>query len=115
MRSSMNTGWRIWFAFLIIAALYGLVMIGDAQKAAEINETGVLTVQQQTVAGVWQVADLAAIIVYELMVAVVAIASLGLYLISRDDPTLEVEADPPHGAHVVRRPSDDREKADKPM
>jgi hypothetical protein len=102
----MSTGWRIWFAFLIIAALYGLVMIGDAQEVAELNASKVLGAPQQTVVGLWQVADLAAIIVYELIIAVVAIASLGLLLISRDDPPLEIEEPPSRGAHVVREPSD---------
>lgn len=97
----MNTGWRIWFAFLIIASLYGFVMIGDAQRAAEVNEAGAVSASQQTVNGLWQLADVAAIIVYELIVAVVALASLGLFLISRDDPPAEFEG-PPSGAHVVR-------------
>ena len=57
MGDSTSTGWRIWFAFLAIAALYGFVMIGDAQRAAEINEAGVLTAQQQTVNGPWQLAN----------------------------------------------------------
>jgi hypothetical protein len=106
----MNTGWRIWFAFLIIAALYGFVMIGDAQRAADVNEAGALGAAQQTVAGVWKVADVAAIIVYELIVAVVAIASLGLFLISRDDPPVEVEQPTRRGAHVEPVPS---EKSDR--
>jgi len=96
----MNTGWRIWFAFLIIAALYGFVMIGDAQRAADVNAAGAMSASQQTVNGLWQVADVAAIIVYELIVAVVAIASLGLFLISRDDPPVEVEQPTRRGAHA---------------
>jgi hypothetical protein len=50
----MSTGWKIWFAFLIIAALHAFVMIGDARRATEINEPGVLTAQQQMVNGLWQ-------------------------------------------------------------
>jgi hypothetical protein len=49
--------------------------------------------------GSWQ--TLTAIIVYELIVAVVAVASLGLFLISRADPPTEIEK-PPRGAHVGR-------------
>jgi len=97
----MSTGWRIWFAFLIIAALYGFVMIGDAQRTADINEVGAETAQQQTVNALWKLADVAAIIVYELIVAVVAVASLGLFLISRADPPAEIEKSP-RGAHVGR-------------
>lgn len=103
MRTSMTNGWRIWFAFLIVAALYGLVMLGDAQEAADLNAAGASTAPQQTVAGVWQVADVAAIIVYELIVAVVTIASLGLLLISRDDPPAELEEISPRGAHARDR------------
>jgi len=96
----MSNGWRIWFALLIIAALYGLVMLADAREVADINASGASTVAHQTVAGVWQVADVAAIIVYELIVAVVTIASLGLLLVSRDDPPAELEEIPPRGAHA---------------
>lgn len=106
----MKTGWRIWFGFLIIAALYGFVMIGDAQQAAELNEAGALGAAQQTVAGVWKVADVAAIIVYELIVSVVAIASLGLFLISRDDPPDEAEQPPRRGAHVEPVPSEQSDR-----
>ena len=100
----MSNGWRIWFALLIVAALYGLVMLGDAQDVADLNASGAPTVTQQTVAGVWQVADVAAIIVYELIVAVVTIASLGLLLISRDDPLAEREEISPRGAHAREKP-----------
>jgi hypothetical protein len=96
----MSNGWRIWFAILIVASLYGLVMLGDAQEVADINSSGASTVTQQTVAGIWQVADVAAILVYELIIAVVAIASLGLLLISRDDPPAEPEETSPRGAHA---------------
>jgi len=105
----MNTGWRIWFAFLILAALYGFVMIADAQRAADLNAAGAVSASQQTVNGLWQVADVAAIIVYELIVAVVAIASVGLFLISRDDPPVEVEQPPRRGAHAERSASDHRD------
>jgi len=104
----MNTGWRIWFAFLIIAALYGFVMIGDAQRAAEVNESGAVSASQQTVNGLWQVADVATIIVYELIVAVVAIASLGLFLVSRDDEPIEEPTR--SGAHVEPVPSGNGER-----
>lgn len=100
MKTSVSNGWRIWFALLIIAALYGLVMLADAREVADINAAGASTVAHQTVAGVWQVADVAAIIVYELIVAVVTIASLGLLLISRDDPLAELEEISPRGAHA---------------
>jgi hypothetical protein len=99
----MSNGWRIWFALLIVAALYGLVMISDAREVADLNASGVSTVAQQTVASVLEVADVAAIIVYELIVAVVAIASLGLLLISRDDPPAEFEEISPRGAHARNR------------
>ena len=100
----MSNGWRIWFAFLIIASLYGLVMLADAGEVADINDAEASTVTQQTVAGIWQVADVAAIVVYELIVAVVAIASLGLLLISRDDPPAEREEVSPRGAHAREKP-----------
>jgi len=96
----MSNGWRIWFALLILAALYGLVMLSDAREVADLNASGVSTVAQQTVASVLEVADVAAIIVYELIVAVVGIASLGLLLISRDDPPVELEEISPRGAHA---------------
>jgi len=99
----MSNGWRIWFALLIIAALYGLVMLSDARELADLNASGASTVTQQTVASVLEVADVAAIIVYELIVAVVAIASLGLVLISRDDPPAELEEISPRGAHARDR------------
>ncbi|HEX6145695.1 MAG TPA: hypothetical protein VF083_02885 [Acidimicrobiia bacterium] len=100
----MSNGWRIWFALLIIAALYGLVMLADAGEVAVINDAGASTVTQQTVAGIWQVADVAAIIVYELIIAVVTIASLGLLLISRDDPPAEREEVSSRGAHRREKP-----------
>lgn len=100
----MSNGWRIWFALLIIAALYGLVMLADAGEVAVINDAEASTVTQQTVAGIWQVADVAAIMVYELIVAVVAIASLGLLLISRDDPPAEREEVSARGAHRREKP-----------
>jgi len=96
----MSNGWRIWFALLILAALYGLVMLSDAREVADLNASGVSTVAQQTVASVLEVADVAAIIVYELIVAVVGIASLGLLLISRDDPPVELEEISRRGAHA---------------
>jgi hypothetical protein len=99
----MSNRWRIWFALLIVAALYGLVMLSDAREVADLNDSGASTVTQQTVAGLWQVADVAAIIVYELIVAVVTIASLGLLLISRDDPPAELEEMPPRGANARDR------------
>lgn len=105
----MSIGWRIWFALLIIAALYGLVMIGDVQQAAELNQSDVLGAPQQTVVGVFQVADLVTIIIYELIVGVVAIASLGLLVISRDDRPLDLEEDPPRGAHL-REQSEDQDQ-----
>lgn len=100
----MSNGWRIWFALIIIAALYGLVMLTDTRELADLNATEVSTVAQQTVASVLEVADVAAIIVYELIVAVVAIASLGLLLISRDDPLAELEDISPRGAHAREKP-----------
>lgn len=105
----MSIGWRIWFALLIVAALYGLSMIGDARQAADLNESLAQAAQQQTVVGLWQVADLATILIYELIVVVVAIASLGLLLISRDEASHEREEteSPPRGAHVQRTTSDD--------
>jgi len=96
----MSNGWRIWFALLIVAALYGLVMLSDTREVADLNASGASTVAQQTVASVLEVADVAAIIVYELIVAVVTIASLGLLLISRDDPQAEFEEISPRGAHA---------------
>ena len=99
----MSNGWRIWFALLILAALYGLVMLSDAREVADLNASEVSTVAQQTVASVLEVADVAAIIVYELIIAVVAIVSLGLLLISRDDPPVEFEELPPRGAHARNR------------
>ncbi|MGH8873334.1 MAG: hypothetical protein ACRDWS_15335 [Acidimicrobiia bacterium] len=106
----MSIGWRIWFALLIVAALYGLSMIGDAREAADLNVSLAQGAPQQTVAGVWMVADLATILIYELIVVVVAIASVGLLLISRDEASNEREvAEPPHrGAHVERTRSDDQ-------
>lgn len=100
----MSNGWRIWFALLIVAALYGLVMLTDAREVADLNASGASNVAQQTVASVLEVADVAAIIVYELIVAVVTIASLGLLLISRDDPPAELEEISPRGAHAREKP-----------
>lgn len=99
----MSIGWRIWFALLIVAALYGLVMIADAQEAADLNESLTTAAPQQTVVGLWQLADLTAIVVYELIIGVVAVASLGLLLISRDEKAvIEIEEPPSRGAHVER-------------
>ena len=96
----MSIGWRIWFAVLIIAALYGLVMIGDAQEAADLNETLADAAPQQSVVALWQIVDLTTVVIYELIVGVVAVASLGLLMISRDDPPFDTEEPPPHGAHL---------------
>lgn len=103
----MNTGWKIWFALLIIAALYGLVMINDAEKVADVNEASITGAPQQSVVALWQLNDMAAIIVYELIVTVVAIASIGLFLISRHDPPLELEEAPPKGNHIASAAPDD--------
>jgi len=104
----VSIGWRIWFALLIVAALYGLVMINDAQSAAEVNNVQSTGAPQQSVVALWQLNDMAAIVVYELIVVVVAIASIGLYLVSRGDPTtLELEEPPRRGAHTETTNSDD--------
>lgn len=108
----MNNGWRIWFALLIVAALYGVVMIDDAQTAAEVNGEQITGAPQQTVVGLWQLTDVATIVVYELIVAVVAIASIGLLLISRaDPPPLESEQPPKREAHSDRPDADDEPAA----
>ena len=94
---------------LIVAALYGLVMINDAQSAAEVNDVQSTGAPQQSVVALWQLNDMAAIVVYELIVAVVAIASIGLYLVSRGDPSpLELEEQPQPGAHAEGTKWDDR-------
>ncbi len=105
----MSIGWKIWFALLILAALYGLVMINDAQTAAELNDVQSTGAPQQTVVALWQLNDMAAIVVYELIVAAVAIASIGLYLASRGDTVPQDFEEPPRrGAPHVEgtRPDD---------
>ena len=104
----MSIGWKIWFALLMLAALYGLVMINDAQMVADANDVQSTGAPQQTVVALWQLNDMAAIMVYELIVAVVAIASIGLYLVSRGDPVPQDFEEPPRrGAHAEAINSDD--------
>ncbi|MGH8953214.1 MAG: hypothetical protein ACRDX9_17560, partial [Acidimicrobiia bacterium] len=63
---------------------------------------------QQTVVALWQLNDMAAIVVYELIVAAVAIASIGLYLASRGDPVPQDFDEPPRrGAHAEETRPDD--------
>lgn len=90
----------MWFALLIIAALFGVVMVGDARQASLSNDDEAEGATQQTVVALYEVADLATVVIYELIVVVVALASLGLFLISRDERRALEELDSPRGAHV---------------
>jgi hypothetical protein len=91
---SMATAWKIWFALLALASLYGFNFVTTAQEAADVNEILVTAAPQQTVVSLWQLRDLTTAVIYELIVLTVAVASVGVFLVEgRLDPRTDSDTD----------------------
>jgi len=90
----MATAWKIWFALLALASLYGFNFVTTAQEAADVNEILVTAAPQQTVVSLWQLRDLTTAVIYELIVLTVAVASVGVFLVEgRLDPRTDSDTD----------------------
>ena len=90
----MATAWKIWFALLALASLYGFTFVTTAQEAADVNQMLVTGAPQQTVVGLWQLRDLTTAVIYELIVLTVAVASVGVFLVEgRLDPRTDSDTD----------------------
>lgn len=74
----MSGLWKVWFGVLAAAGLYGLVLLNDASTAADLNDLLASSAPQQTVSALWGVRDLLSIVVLELIVLVLTVASIGL-------------------------------------
>jgi hypothetical protein len=76
----MSTGWKVWLGLLGVVSLYGLVLVGQAQDAADLNEILASGAPQQTVVGLWHLRDLITVVVFESIVLIVAVVSVGIAL-----------------------------------
>lgn len=94
----MSVGWKVWLGLLGAASLYGFVLIGQAQEAADLNEILASGAPQQTVVGLWHLQDLAAAVIYELVVLIVAVVSVGIALGTQPDEQ-STAAVPESGRH----------------
>jgi hypothetical protein len=83
----MSNGWKIWFGLLGLGALAGVWLVINAQEAADLNEALATEAPQQTVTALWHLRDLMTVVIFELIVLVVAVLSVGgLMSVSRAQP-----------------------------
>lgn len=74
---------RIWLGVLAVAALYGIVEVTQAADRAASNEILATGAPQQSVVGLWHLADLNQVVIYEIIVLVMAVITIGIMIASR--------------------------------
>jgi hypothetical protein len=77
----VSNGWKVWFGFLGAAAVVGgLGLYSSASSNFDANNSLAGGAPQQSVVAVWHTNDLLTIVILELVIAVVAVVSVGYVL-----------------------------------